>query len=64
MRDVVLNHEAMQGRLTKCPALERAWFCVCWTQKAITEGLELLAGSADRLGPLLVLAQRVHRKRR
>lgn len=58
LRDVVLDREAMEDRLTQCPALERVWILCLLdrTREAITEGLKLLAGSVDRLGPLLVLA--------
>lgn len=64
LRDVVLDREAMEARLTRCPALERVWILCLLdrTREAITEGLELLAGSTNRLGPLLILAQAYQRQ--
>lgn len=64
LRDVVLDRDAMEGRLTQCPALERVWILCLLdrTREAIAEGLDLLAGAADRLRPLLVLAQAYQRQ--
>lgn len=64
LRDVVLDREAMEARLTQCPALERVWILCLLdrTGEAITEGKKLLAGSTDRLRPLLVLAQAYQRR--
>ncbi|MGM9473795.1 hypothetical protein ACS5PJ_17550 [Pseudarthrobacter sp. YS3] len=59
LRDVVLDREAMEARLSACPALERVWILALLdrTQEAIREGQALLDASPDRLRPLLVLAQ-------
>lgn len=64
MRDVVLDRAAAEARLAQCPPLERVWIlCLLGRmQDAIAEGQELLDSSADRLRPLLVLAQAYRRK--
>ncbi|SDL34841.1 hypothetical protein SAMN04487916_1089 [Arthrobacter sp. ov407] len=64
LRDVVLDAPAMEARLTQCPELERVWILCLLdrTREAITEGLELLACSRDRLRPLLALAQAYQRE--
>ncbi|MEW1808872.1 hypothetical protein [Pseudarthrobacter sp. NPDC080039] len=64
MRDVVLDRAAAEARLTQCPALERVWILCLLdrTQEAIAEAQELLNVSADRLPPLLVLAQAYQRQ--
>lgn len=64
LRDVVLDRDAMEARLTQCPALERVWILglLDRTQEAIKEGRELLDTSTDRLRPLLVLAQAYQRQ--
>lgn len=64
LRDVVLDRDAMETRLTQCPALERVWILglLDHTQEAIKEGRELLDTSTDRLRPLLVLAQAYQRQ--
>lgn len=62
--DVVLDREAMEARLTMCPALERVWILglLDRTQEAIAEGQELLDALPDRLRPLLVIAQAYQRQ--
>ncbi len=64
LRDVVLDHDAMESRLKECPPLERVWILCLLdrTEEAITEGLGLLGDAADRFRPLLVLAQAYQRK--
>lgn len=64
LQDVVVDRAAMEERLIQCPPLERVWILCLLdrTQEAIAEGRELLAGSADRLRPLLVLAQAYQRQ--
>lgn len=63
LRDVVLDTEAMEGRLEDCPALERVWILALLgrTGEAIEEGQALLAASGSRFRPLLVLAQAYQR---
>lgn len=58
LRDVVLDHKAMEDRLTHCPALERVWVLSLLDrhQEAISEGAGLLAKADDRFQPLLALA--------
>lgn len=59
MRDVVLDREALEGKLDDCTPLERVWILALLdsNDEALREGLALLAGSQDRFTPLLVLAQ-------
>lgn len=64
LRDVVLDEEAMRARLADCPVLERVWILSLLgrTREAIAEGQLLLAESAERFRPLLVLAQAYQRE--
>lgn len=64
--DVVVDRRAMSARLGEYPSLERVWALSLLGRdgQAVAEGRVLLAGSADRFRPLLVLAhacQRSHR---
>lgn len=53
LRDVMLDREAVEGRLGDCPALERAWLLALpdRTPEALDEGARLLAESWDRFKP-------------
>lgn len=64
LRDVVLDPEAMEARLSGCPALERVWILTLLdrTPEAIQEGMRLLDAASDRLRPLLALAQAYQRQ--
>lgn len=64
LRDVALDRDALEARLTHCPALERVWILSLLdrTREAIKEGRELLDAATDRLRPLLVLAQAYQRQ--
>lgn len=64
LRDVVLDCDATETRLTQRLALERVWILglLDHTQEAIKERRELLDTSTDRLRPLLVLAQAYQRQ--
>ena len=64
LRDVALDRDALEARLTRCPALERVWILgvLDRTREAISEGRELLYAATDRLRPLLVLAQAYQRQ--
>jgi tetratricopeptide (TPR) repeat protein len=56
--DTVVDLDSMAGRLQTCSALERVWILALLGRytEAIKEGRALLAGSANRLYPLLALA--------
>jgi hypothetical protein len=58
LRDVVVDRGAMKARLGEYPSLERVWALSLLgrDQQSVAEGRALLAGSADRFRPLLVLA--------
>jgi Tfp pilus assembly protein PilF len=54
----VVDRASLAGRLTTCSALERVWILALLGRcnEAVEEGQALLAGSTNRLYPLLVLA--------
>jgi tetratricopeptide (TPR) repeat protein len=56
--DTAVGRDALAGRLTTCSALERVWILALLGRgdEAVEEGQALLAGSTNRLYPLLVLA--------
>ncbi|MFF1254474.1 hypothetical protein ACFVYC_18540 [Pseudarthrobacter sp. NPDC058329] len=64
--DVVVDRRAMSARLGEYPSLERVWALSLLgrDRQAIDEGRVLLAGSADRFRPLLVLAYACRRSHR
>lgn len=66
LQDVVVDRRAMSARLGEYPSLERVWALSLLgrDEQAIAEGRLLLAGSADRFRPLLVLAHACRRSRR
>jgi hypothetical protein len=66
LRDVVVDRQAMISRLGEYPSLERVWALSLLGRdgQAVTEGRALLAGSADRFRPLLVLAHACRRSHR
>jgi tetratricopeptide (TPR) repeat protein len=56
--DTVVDRDSMASRLETCSALERVWILALLGRcnEAVEEGQVLLAGSSNRLYPLLVLA--------
>lgn len=64
LQDVVLDRDAIEAKLKRCPPLERVWILglLDRTEEAILEGRDLLDGATDRLRPLLVLAQAYQRR--
>lgn len=66
LRDVVVDRQAMIARLGEYPSLERVWALSLLGRdgQAVAEGRVLLAGSADRFRPLLVLAHACRRSHR
>ncbi|MGY2747683.1 hypothetical protein [Arthrobacter sp. UYCu723] len=66
LRDVVVDRRAMSARVGEYPSLERVWASSLLGRdgQAVAEGRVLLAGSADRFRPLLVLAHACRRSRR
>jgi hypothetical protein len=66
LRDVVVDRRAMIARLGEYPSLERVWALSLLGRdgQAVAEGRVLLAGSADRFRPLLVLAHACRRSHR
>jgi hypothetical protein len=66
LRDVVVDRAAMKARLGEYPSLERVWALALLDrgEQAVAEGKALLAGSADRFRPLLVLAHAYQRQYR
>lgn len=66
LRDVVVDRAAMKARLGEYPSLERVWALALLDrgEQAVAEGQALLAGSADRFRPLLVLAHAYQRQYR
>jgi tetratricopeptide (TPR) repeat protein len=57
--DTAADRDSLAGRLQSCSALERVWILALLGRgnEAVHEGQALLAGSTNRLYPLLVLAR-------
>jgi tetratricopeptide (TPR) repeat protein len=55
----VVDRDSLAGRLQTCSALERVWILALLGRgnEAVPEGQALLAGSSNRLYPLLILAR-------
>lgn len=66
LRDYLPDASAARESLTACPAPDRLWLMALLGQedRALQEGFNLLPGSADRLGILLVLAKILQRQYR